>query len=221
MRGICAMAEKDISNPYSSSHLWDRHFSRPDYLYGTRPNAWLVQQRALFMPGQRVLAVADGEGRNSVWLAQQQLEVDAFDVSPVGVAKARELARAAGVDVRYEVCDCDCRDWEADAAHPYDHVVAIFVQFADPPMRQRLFAHMVQALKPGGHLILQGFTPRQIAYNPDGPGLVDHLYTEDLLRDAFRDLEILDLQSYDAVIAEGRDPPGPSALIGLLARKPR
>jgi SAM-dependent methyltransferase len=195
---------------------WDAHFSRPDYLYGTAPNAWLASQHALFSPGQTVLAVADGEGRNSVWLAQQGLAVDAFDISPVGVAKARELARTAGVAVQFHVSDCDAWPWTPQS---YDHVAAIFVQFADPPLRQRLFANMARALKRGGHLILQGFTPKQIEYNPNGPGLIEHLYTEALLRASFAELDIIDLRSYDAVIDEGREPPGPSALIGMVARK--
>jgi SAM-dependent methyltransferase len=196
--------------------MWDRHFSRPDYLYGTTANAWLRSRHSLFSVGQTTLAVADGEGRNSVWLAQQGLAVDAFDISPVGVAKARELARAAGVAVQFHVSDCDAWPWTPAA---YDHVVAIFVQFADPALRQRLFANMVRTLKPGGHLILQGFTPKQIEYNPNGPGLIDHLYTEALLRSSFAELDIIALRSYDAVIDEGRQPPGPSALIGLVARK--
>jgi SAM-dependent methyltransferase len=196
--------------------LWDSHFSRPDYLYGTTANAWLRDQRPLFSAGQAALAVADGEGRNSVWLAQQGLAVDAFDISPVGIAKARELARTAGVAVQFHVSDCDAWSWTPDA---YDHVAAIFVQFADPPLRQRLFANIARTLKRGGHLILQGFAPKQIEYNPNGPGLIDHLYTEDLLRTSFAQFDIIALRAYDAVIDEGRQPPGPSALIGMVARK--
>jgi SAM-dependent methyltransferase len=207
------MKTSECSDPAA---MWDKHFSRPDYLYGTTANAWLRNHRPLFAAGQTALAVADGEGRNSVWLAQQGLTVDAFDVSPVGVAKARELARTADASVRFHVSDCDAWPWTPAT---YDHVIAIFVQFADPPMRQRLFASMVRTLKPGGHLILQGFTPKQIEYNPNGPGLIDHLYTEALLRSSFADLDIIDLQAYDAVIDEGREPPGPSALIGMVARK--
>lgn len=207
------MKTPECSNPAA---MWDKHFSRSDYLYGTTANAWLRSHHALFSTGQTALAVADGEGRNSVWLAQQGLTVDAFDISPVGVAKARELARKADASVRFHVGDCDGWPWTPAS---YDHVVAIFVQFADPPMRQRLFANMTRTLKPGGHLILQGFTPKQIEYNPNGPGLIDHLYTEAMLRSSFADLDIIDLQAYDAVIDEGREPPGPSALIGMVARK--
>lgn len=196
--------------------MWDRRFDAPDYLYGTAPNAWLESRRSLFSPGETALAVADGEGRNSVWLARQGLAVDAFDISPIAVSKARKLAQAAGVAVQFHVCDCDSWRWPPQS---YDHVAAIFVQFADPQMRQRLFANMAQTLKPGGHLILQGFTPRQIEYNPCGPGLIDHLYTEALLTSSFKDFDLIDLRSYDAVIDEGRQPPGPSALIGMVARK--
>jgi SAM-dependent methyltransferase len=190
-----------------AAQMWDKRFGGDDFLFGTAPNAWLASQRALLRAGQSALAVADGEGRNSVWLAQQGLLVDAFDVSAVGVAKAAGLARRAGVAVKLHVADCDV-------------VAAIFVQFAPPPMRQRLFAGMVDTLKPGGYLIVQGYTPRQLDYKTGGPGLLDHLYTGDMMREAFAALEIVELREYDAVLAEGSQHVGPSALLGMVARKP-
>lgn len=195
---------------------WDQRFSQPGYVFGTEPNAFLASQRALFEPGKRVLAVADGEGRNSVWLARQGLAVDAFDISPVGVAKARELARQGGVAVNYQVSDCDGWNWEP---HTYDYVVAIFIQFADPAMRERLFANMARALKPGGYLVLQGYTPKQLDYNTGGPGILEHLYTPALLREAFADLEMVELREYEAQLNEGSRHIGPSALIGMVARR--
>ncbi|GAB3424922.1 class I SAM-dependent methyltransferase [Massilia agilis] len=195
---------------------WDQRFSQPGYVFGTEPNAFLASQRALFEPGKRALAVADGEGRNSVWLARQGLAVDAFDISPVGVDKARELARQGGVAVNYQVSDCDGWNWEPQA---YDYVVAIFIQFADPAMRERLFANMARALKPGGYLVLQGYTPKQLDYNTGGPGILEHLYTPALLREAFADLEMVELREYEAQLSEGSRHIGPSALIGMVARR--
>src|SRR5918911_2871744 len=82
---------------------WNERFSAPDYIFGTAPNAFLASNAPRLARGQRALCVADGEGRNSVWLAEQGLEVTAFDFSPIAVEKARKLAAARGVKVRYEV----------------------------------------------------------------------------------------------------------------------
>ena len=198
------------------ARAWDQRFSEPGFLFGTEPNAWLASQRALFEPGKRALAVADGEGRNSVWLAQLGLQVDAFDISPVGVAKARALAERQGVTVNYRVADCDDWNWEPGA---YDYVVAIFIQFADPALRERLFADMFRTLKPGGYLLLQGYTPKQLEYKTGGPGIVEHLYTPELLRAAFADMQIVEMREYEAELAEGSRHIGSSALIGLVAQK--
>lgn len=196
---------------------WNRRFEAPGYLFGTAPNEWLRAHAGVWRPGQRVLCVADGEGRNSVWLAQQGLVVDAFDIAEVGVAKARTLAAERGVQVNFTVADCDGYAWQ-DAA--WDGVAAIFVQFADPALRARLFARMVAALKPGGTLVLQGYTPKQLEYHTGGPGVLSHLYTADMLCEAFAALEIVELREVEAEVDEGPGHRGLSALIGLLARKP-
>ncbi|WP_194711948.1 class I SAM-dependent methyltransferase [Noviherbaspirillum soli] len=201
---------------FQSAATWDQRYSDPDFVFGTEPNAYLADQAGLLQPGKKALAVADGEGRNSVWLARQGLIVDAFDISPVGVDKARRLAGDAGVDVAYHVSSVDDWAWQEQA---YDYVVAIFVQFADPAMRDRLFAGMVKALKPGGFLVLQGYTPRQLEYKTGGPGVLSHLYTEDMLKAAFAGLRIVDMRSYDAQLDEGSRHSGMSALVGMVARK--
>ncbi len=195
---------------------WNRRFTADGYLFGTSPNAWLAAHAGVWQPGQRVLCVADGEGRNSVWLARRGLVVDAFDISDVGVAKARRLAGEEGAAVNFTVSDCDSFAWVPGA---YDGVAAIFVQFADPPMRARLFANVVACLKPGGTLVLQGYTPKQLEYRTGGPPYVSHLYTDAMLREAFAELEIVELREYEAELAEGSGHCGRSALIGLVARR--
>lgn len=195
---------------------WNRRFADEDYLFGTAPNDWLRDRAAVWQPGERVLCVADGEGRNSVWLAGRGLAVDAFDIAEVGVAKARRLAAAQRVSVNFAVADCDAYPWPQAA---YDGVAAIFVQFADPAMRERLFANIVRSLKPGGTLLLQGYTPKQLEYRTGGPPFASHLYTEALLRAAFTELEIAEVREYEAEIAEGTGHRGRSALIGLIARR--
>jgi SAM-dependent methyltransferase len=195
---------------------WNRRFDDPTYLFGTEPNAWLRQHAGVWQAGQRILSVADGEGRNSVWLARQGLKVDAFDIADVGVAKARSLAAQHGVTVNYAVGDCDRFVWPQAV---YDGVAAIFVQFADPAMRQRLFANIKRCLKPGGILLLQGYTPKQLEYKTGGPPHVAHLYTEALLREAFAEFELLTLREYEDELTEGSGHSGRSALIGMVARR--
>ena len=204
-------------NPFpDAADTWNRRFEDEAYIFGTEPNAWLREQAGVWHAGQRVLSVADGEGRNSVWLASQGVQVDAFDVASVGVAKARRLAQANDVSVNYSVSDCDSYTWPLAA---YDGVAAIFVQFADPAMRERLFVNIKRCLKPGGTLVLQGYTPRQLEFKTGGPPQVSHLYTETLLREAFADFEVLTLHDYEADLTEGDRHTGRSALIGLVARR--
>ncbi len=205
---------KGFSNPRET---WDGRFSTDGYIFGTEPNAWLAAHANLLQPGMRVLAVADGEGRNSVWMAKRGLTVDAFDISPVGVAKAEKLAQQAGVQVNYQIAGVEDFAWKVGE---YDAVVAIFIQFADPDTRAALFRRMKSALKPDGLLLLQGYTPKQLEYKTGGPPNVDHLYTEDLMQEAFGDMDISELRSYDDVLNEGTQHRGQSALIGVVARKP-
>jgi SAM-dependent methyltransferase len=196
---------------------WNERFSGEDYVFGREPNEYLRAQAMRFAPGSRALCVADGEGRNSVWLARQGLQVEAFDVAQAGVAKARRLADEAGVSVACHVADCDGWTWTEEA---YDVVAAVFVQFAAPDLRERLFANIVRTLKPGGLLILQGYTTKQLEYKTGGPSAVSHLYTADLIRRAFASLEIVELIEYEAELQEGARHAGRSALMGLVARKP-
>jgi len=195
---------------------WNQRFAADGYLFGTEPNEWLREHAGVWQPGQRVLCVADGEGRNSVWLAGRGLRVEAFDIAEVGVAKARRLALAQGVDVDFQVADCDGFAWPQAA---YDGVAAIFIQFADPALRERLFERIAASLKPGGTLLLQGYTPKQLEYRTGGPPLVSHLYTAQMLREAFAALDIVELREYEAEVAEGSGHRGRSALIGLVARR--
>lgn len=196
---------------------WDERYTQPGFLFGEAPNAFLKSQLPLLRPGMPVLAVADGEGRNGVWLADQGLLVHAIDASQVALKKSRQLAARRGVSLRWEEADLQTWTWP-DAA--YDLVVAIFTQFVGPEGRSRQFAGMRQALKPGGLLIMQGYTPRQLEYGTGGPPHAENMYTEGLLREAFGDWEILHLREHDEVIDEGAGHSGMSALIDLVARKP-
>lgn len=207
-------------NPTSAfpdaAETWNRRYAGDAFLFGTEPNAWLGDHAAALPPGGRVLSVADGEGRNSVWLARRGHLVDAFDVADRAVEKARAFAQREGVAVNFAVADVDSFAWPQAV---YDGVVAIFVQFADPQTRARLFERIVASLKPGGVLILQGYTPKQLEFRTGGPPILSHLYTEEMLRSAFAALAIDELKVYEAEIHEGHGHSGRSALIGLVARR--
>ena len=207
------MSDAPFADPAGT---WNERFATADYLFGEQPNEYLRASVGHLTPGGRVLCVADGEGRNSVWLARQGFAVEAFDIAAQGVAKARTLAARHGVTVRFDVAAADDWRWPADA---YDAVAAIFVQFADPPMRARLFERVVRSLRPRGVLVLQGYTPRQLDYRTGGPPNVSHLYTGAMLRDAFGALEMVELREYEAELAEGSAHSGRSALVGMVARK--
>ena len=196
--------------------MWDERYATAGYLFGKRPAQFLVDQKANLEHEARALAVADGEGRNSVYMAEQGLDVVAMDGSPVAVEKAKKLAAERGVAVDFRVADIFAWDWKPEA---YGLVVAIFIQFMGPADRKRVFEAMVRTLRPGGTLLLHGYRPEQLAYGTGGPPQEANMYTEALLRDAFGDMEIVRLASYDRAMDEGRGHSGMSALIDLVAKK--
>ena len=187
------------------------------YLFGTAPNRYLAAQAALLAPGMRALSVADGEGRNAVWLAEKGLDVTATELSPVAIEKAEALAASRGVKVDFALADA--LNWiYPDEA--FDLVVAVFIQFAAPDERAALFDRLQRTLRPGGRIVLQGYTPKQLEYRTGGPSAVENLYTVALLREAFAGLEIETLDEYEDELDEGSAHRGRSALIGMVARKP-
>ena len=204
------MAESD------QAAFWDERYAADEYLFGTAPNAFLAREVHRLTPGSKVLAVADGEGRNSVFLAQHGHRVVATDVSERALDKARALAEPRAVEVEYRQANLAEWEWPGEA---FDAVVGIFIQFAGPELREDIFEGMHRSLKPGGLLLLEGYREEQLAYRTGGPPNIENLYTEDGLRRAFSTWEIELLDAYDAEIEEGIGHSGKSALIDLIARK--
>ncbi len=150
--------------------MLDQRFDRDDYFYGTEPSHFLVAQRDRLRPGQRALVVAEGEGRNAVYLAEQGLAVTALDSSRVALAKAQRLAAERGVEVDFRDADLAHWPWEPEAC--------------------------------------------------GGPPCAELLYTPELLREAFAEMEILQLEEYERELQEGSGHAGQAALIDLVARLP-
>lgn len=197
--------------------MWNERYNTPDYVFGTEPADFLVRHADYLKPGLRGLALADGEGRNSTFMAERGVDTLAMDTAPNALAKAKALAVLRGVSVEHVEACISTWHWEPAA---FDIVVAVFIQFLAPDDRAAAFAGMVETLKPGGILMLHGYRPEQLAYGTGGPRAEENLYTETLLRESFAGLEILALESDDRVIEEGAGHSGMSALIDLVARKP-
>ncbi len=201
-----------------ATQFWNERFDKEEFIFGKEPNEYLVQQAGKYLKsGCKVLCIADGEGRNGVWLAKQGMQVVGFDVSDIALVKTKQFAIENQVEIEYSLKNTDEFDWQANT---YDAIVAIFIQFADPVMRARIFKQIQSSLKPEGILILQGYTPKQIEYKTGGPSAIEHLYTEEMIRGLAKDLEILELYSYEKELSEGARHSGMSALLGLVAQKP-
>jgi SAM-dependent methyltransferase len=197
---------------------WDARYAQPGWHYGESPNAFLLREAGRLAPGSRVLCVADGEGRNSLWLAEQGHAVTAFDLSPVAVDKARRWAQQRGLTADLHVAAWEDWPWSPEQ---FDAVVAIFIQFVGPGARERLFAQMWQTLRPGGLLLLHGYTTEQLKHGTGGPGRLENLYTLPLVRALLPQAQWLLLRAYEAELAEGRGHVGRSALLDGVARKVR
>jgi SAM-dependent methyltransferase len=196
---------------------WEARYAVPEYAFGKAPNYFLASCRSLLPRSGRVLAVADGEGRNGVWLAEQGLDVVSVDFSPSAQEKARKLAAERGVKVDFRQADVHCWDYP-DAA--FDVVVEIFTQFSSPAERALKWSGMRRTLKPAGLLIVHGYTPKQLEYGTGGPKELENLYTRPLLEQAFGDFRDLKIIEEEREIREGTSHGGMSAMIGLTARRP-
>jgi SAM-dependent methyltransferase len=200
----------------SEYERWESRYSVPEFAFGKEPNYFLASCRALLPPSGRVLAVADGEGRNGVWLAEQGLDVLSIDFSPSAQRKARALAAERHVDVAFGQVDVHAWDYPEAA---FDVVVEIFTQFSSPAERAMKWLGMRRALKRGGLLIIQGYAPKQLTYGTGGPKQLENLYTPAMLEDAFRGFRNMKIVEEEREIHEGTSHGGMSAVINLTARK--
>ncbi|SPF80488.1 hypothetical protein PRI8871_02298 [Pseudoprimorskyibacter insulae] len=197
--------------------MWEERFQTKDYVFGTAPSQFVTRHCKSFPQGAKLLSVAEGEGRNGVWLARQGFDVTGVEFAPSAVAKANKLAADYGVAPKFEQADLFSWDWPQNA---YDVVLGVFFQFVGAAQRKTLFGMMAQALRPGGILALHGYTPKQLDHGTGGPKILENLFTADILTEAFPNFEILTNEEYEAELNEGAGHAGTSALIDFIARKP-
>jgi len=194
--------------------MWDERFGQPGYLYGTEPNDFLAAEAHRIPPGP-VLEIAAGQGRNGVWLAERGHAVTLVDGSSVGLAKAQELARARGVEVVTV---------HADLAHypitpgAWSGVVAVFAHLPSA-LRRRVLGDVVAGLAPGGALVLEAYTPAQLALATGGPKDLDLLMTLAALEEELAGLTFEIGREVRREVWEGAGHGGPSEVVQVVARK--
>ncbi|MBI3568703.1 MAG: class I SAM-dependent methyltransferase [Gemmatimonadetes bacterium] len=196
--------------------MWDARYGEPGYAYGTEPNDWLAAQ-VNEIPAGRVLSLADGEGRNGVFLATRGYDVTSVDSSPVGLAKAERLA--ASRNVRITTVVADLAQFEI-AAGAWQGIVSIFVHLPRD-LRRAVYTAAVQGLAPGGVFILEAYRPEQLRHGTGGPRSAALLPTLAELRAELDGLEFLHAAEVERSLHEGTHHDGLSAVVQIAARKPR
>lgn len=195
--------------------MWNERYAEPGWAYGTEPNDFLREHaHHLPRPG-RVICLAEGEGRNAVFLAAAGWEVLAVDQSDVGLAKARALAAERQVALQTAVLDL--ARWEPEPAS-CEGVVAIWAHLPRP-VRERVHARVVRALRPGGVYLAEAYSPRQLAHRTGGPQDTELLWEPADLRAELEGLELLRLVELEREVHEGKYHHGTSAVVQVVARK--
>lgn len=194
--------------------MWDQRYSAEDYQYGLEPND-LLREEVGRIPTGRVLCLAEGEGRNAVFLASLGYDVTAVDYSAVGLAKAARLARERGVQVKLVEADLATFDLGRDA---WDGIVSIFAHMPRE-VRQRIHAAIPNALRRNGVLILEAYRPRQLELGTGGPKDVALLPTLAELTADLGELDLVVAREADREIHEGRLHSGPSATVQIVGLK--
>ncbi len=196
--------------------MWDERYEEPGYAYGERPNDFLVEAVArLPRRGGTALCLADGEGRNGVYLAEQGFAVTSVDLSAVGLRKARALAAQRGVELT--TVHADLADFDLGRS-AWDLVVSIFVHLPEE-LRRRLHAGVAPSLRPGGHFILEGYTPANVGRGVGGPPSVALTFSAAELQEELAALTLLRCEERKRPIEEGRLHRGLSAVVQLVGRK--
>lgn len=200
-------------------NFWDKTFAGDDYRYGTTPNAFVREQAHRLTPASHILLPGDGEGRNSVWLASQGHSVQSIDGSAVGLQKAQQLAQRQGINL--QTLHTDLTEW-TPAPASVDAVVLTFVHLP-PPLRTHVHRQSLAALRPGGWLLLEAFTPEQLRYQQShqsgGPGNAAMLYSlESLMQDFDHQLQPALAWEGEVELNEGAGHQGLAHVVRLLAQ---
>jgi SAM-dependent methyltransferase len=195
--------------------MWDERYNVPRYVYGTEPNDFLAGHAAAIPKGGRVLCLAEGEGRNALFLARLGYVVTAVDASRIGLQKAARLAQDHGVEL--ELVHQDLADFDIGKSR-WDGIVSIFCHLP-PALRRLVHRRVVVGLKPAGMLLLEAYTPQQLGRDTGGPRSADLMMTAWALENELAGLSMLHLQELEREVIEGEFHTGVGAVVQVLARK--
>ncbi len=193
--------------------MWNERYRSDEFAYGTEPNSFLAEHAKLL--NGPVLSLAEGEGRNAVFLASLGLDVLGVDGSEVGLAKAQKLADSKGVAIRIEVADLAL--YEPPANH-YGSVVSISAHLPSV-IRQRLYPLVEQSLKPGGIILLEAYSMSQLPRNTGGPKDPDMLMTAANIVKEFPNCEVLLCQEIERDVVEGQFHTGLASVVQFIGKK--
>jgi 2-polyprenyl-3-methyl-5-hydroxy-6-metoxy-1,4-benzoquinol methylase len=202
-------------NDGEKRNTWDERFNTPDYVYGTDPNAFLVEVAAR-IPKGAVLCLGEGEGRNAVYLAGKGYDVTAVDSSSVGLEKARRLAGERGVKITTVHSDVGRFDIGREK---WAGIVSIFLHLPHDT-RAALHRRCVSGLRPGGALVLEAYSPKQLEYGTGGPKSLDLLVGLESVKQELEGLLLERAQERVREVREGRFHQGPGAVVQVLGIKP-
>jgi 2-polyprenyl-3-methyl-5-hydroxy-6-metoxy-1,4-benzoquinol methylase len=194
--------------------MWNERYSSDGYAYGMEANDFLISMIDR-LPAGKILCLAEGEGRNAVWLAEQGNEVTAVDASDIGLQKADRLAKARGVEITS--VHADLADYDI-GAQQWDAIISIFCHLP-PDLRRDVHRRCVAGLRDDGMILLEAYTPSQLEYNTGGPPVAEMMMDMRSLRSELNGLEFLHLQECVREIHEGEFHNGPGAVVQALARK--
>lgn len=197
-----------------AQQMWNERFGSAEYVYGREPNDFLREQ-AMNLPRGKALSLAEGEGRNAVWLATQGFDVWSVDASSAGVAKTLKLAESHGVMVHASVSDL--ADYVIESA-TWDVIVSIFAH-TPPPIRRRIHQQVVKGLRHGGVYLLEAYTPAQIALGTGGPKDPSLMPTVELLADELSGLQFDRLEEVTRNVVEGSLHTGQASVVQVIARR--
>ncbi|WP_409254181.1 class I SAM-dependent methyltransferase [Bacillus sp. SCS-153A] len=196
--------------------MWNERFSKQEYVYGTEPNQFLESAFEKLSLSGKVLAIAEGEGRNAVYLASKGLDVTAWDYAPTGLEKTKRLAQSKNVPVNTELVDLNHADFEQNI---WNAVICIFGHFPDP-LKQKTLKGVKETIKPGGYFVTEVYSVFQIPYKSGGPKEEGLLYQPDDFLQNFSDWRIIHLFMGEVVRHEGELHNGLSHVIQFIGQKP-
>jgi SAM-dependent methyltransferase len=204
-----------MTQTFTESEYWDERYRDEAYFYGFSPNDFLREHAGLFKAGDRVLSLAEGEGRNAVFLAQRGCKVRGVDFSARGYEKAMELARRQVVSIEYDVADLTQYNM-GDAQ--WDGVVSIFCHLSERD-RPALYRSIKRGLKPRGVFLLESYNKQQLDFGTGGPKEISHLVSLSDLTGAFGDFEILLARDILRDVQEGTHHNGAGSVTQFIVRK--